>query len=181
MSRKLDDYLKVVNRNIAEYHYFKANIFGHTLKWEGGGKLHKVTDDPGGWTVWGIAYNRNKEVFHDLVDFKDTTYDEAAAIAFVRYYMAIRANEVPAAIRLFYFDTAYNMGPIRAIKILQKCAGVKPDGVFGPVTLSKVGGVTKDCLYRERANRYNWLVKQNYKMAKFLKGWMNRINDLIKK
>ena len=32
-------------------------MYKKTLKWEGGGKLHNIKGDTGGWTIWGIAYN----------------------------------------------------------------------------------------------------------------------------
>lgn len=177
---RVEEYVKVANRHPVEFNMFKDLIFKKTLKWEGGGKLHKVSGDSGGWTIWGIAYNHNKKLFRNLADFKDTTYDEAAAIAFVKYYMAIRANDIPFEIKQFYFDTAYNMGPKRAIKLLQKCAGVKQDGLFGPMTLRAAQKVTIDCLYNARKGFYHYLVKRNRDLKKFLKGWMNRINDLIR-
>ena len=80
-----------------EFEYFKENIFNRTLVWEGvknpkaGGNLHNVAGDSGGWTLWGIAYNHNKEMFKNFDDFRDTTYEEAAAIAYVKYYRAISA------------------------------------------------------------------------------------------
>jgi lysozyme family protein len=33
-----------------------------------------------------------------------------------------------------YFDIAYNMGNMRAIKLMQGCAGVPQDGLIGPMT-----------------------------------------------
>lgn len=169
-----------------EFENFKKNIFVHTLKWEGvadinkGGNLHNVAGDTGGYTLWGIAYNHGKDMFDNFDDFKDTTYDEAAAIAFIRYYRAIQAFVLPASAQLMYFDMAYNMGSMRAIKIMQKCAGVGADGVIGPVTREKMKFVTEDCLYQERTKFYNQLVVANRKMGKFLKGWLNRTVAIFK-
>jgi hypothetical protein len=47
-----------------------------------GGQLHNVAGDTGGWTLWGIAYNHNSGILFD--DFKDTTYEEAAALAYTK-------------------------------------------------------------------------------------------------
>ena len=177
---KLEDYIDIANKNYTEFVSFKNEIFNHTLRWEGGGKLHNVPGDSGGWTIWGIAYNHNSGLFKDLADFKDTTYTEAAAVAFAKYYLPIKADEAPDDIKLMYFDMAYNMGTNRAKKILQKCAGVKQDGIVGPKTISAMKLVSKECLYCEREGFYNRLVMRNNKMKKFIKGWMNRLKDIHK-
>lgn len=186
---KVADYLRLAKANPTvekEFEVFKEHFFGKTLIWEGvknpkaGGSLHNVPGDTGGWTLWGIAYNSNAGIFKNFDDFKDTTYEEAAAIAYTKYYRAISAFILPFESRLMYFDTAYNMGPLRAIKIMQKCAGIPADGVIGPATREKMQYVTEDCLYKERNNTYNQLVKANYKLSKFLKGWLNRSTAIFK-
>lgn len=169
-----------------EFEVFKEHFFNKTLVWEGvpnpktGGNLHNVAGDSGGYTLWGIAYNSNSQIFKNFADFKDTTYEEAAAIAYTKYYRAISAFILPFEARLMYFDTAYNMGNMRAIKIMQKCAGVPQDGLIGPATREKMQYVTEDCLYAERNSAYNRLVMANIKLKKFLKGWLNR-SSAIKK
>jgi len=179
----VQDYLRLAKANPTvekEFEIFKEHFFNKTLKWEGvpnpktGGNLHNVAGDSGGWTLWGIAYNSNSEMFKNFDDFKDTTYEEAAAIAYTKYYRAISAFILPFQSRLMYFDTAYNMGNVRAIKIMQKCAGVPQDGLIGPATREKMLYVTEECLYNERNSAYNQLVKANYKLGKFIKGWLNR-------
>lgn len=163
-----------------QFQWFKENIFKHTLRWEGGSKLHKVSGDSGGWTIYGIAFNKNKGLFKDLADFKDTTYDEAAAVAFIKYYLSAGADKVPESAALMYFDIAYNMGVSRAIKIAQKCVGATPDGIIGPITKSKLCLVDEECLYEERVKFYNYLIRKKRQLAKFFKGWMNRTNDIFK-
>ena len=179
----VQDYVRLATANptvTKEFEYFKEYVFNRTLIWEGvpnpkaGGNLHNVAGDSGGWTLWGIAYNSNKGLFKNFDDFKDTTYEEAAAIAYTKYYRAINAFILPLECRLMYFDTAYNMGNIRAIKIMQGCAGVPQDGIIGPATREKMQYVTEECLYNARNTAYNRLVKANVKLGKFLKGWLNR-------
>jgi lysozyme family protein len=185
----IKDYIRLSKANATvakEFEFFKSRIFNHTLKWEGvfdikkGGALHNVAGDSGGWTLWGIAYNFNKEIFIDLEDFKDTTYEEAAAIAYIKYYRAIQAFILPEEARLMYFDTAYNMGNNRAIKIMQTCAGVEDDGIIGPVTREKMLNVSEECLYQKRNTAYNNLVRVNRKLGKFIKGWLNRSSAIFK-
>lgn len=191
MANKLtiEDYLRLAKANPTvekEFQYFKEYIFNRTLVWEGvknpkaGGSLHNVAGDSGGWTLWGIAYNHNKEMFKNFDDFKDTTYEEAAALAYTKYYRAINAFILPLEARLMYFDTAYNMGNARAIKIMQGCAKVPQDGIIGPATREKMLHVTEECLYLARNTTYNNLVKANIKLGKFLKGWLNRSIAIFK-
>ena len=169
-----------------EFQRFKESIFNKTLIWEGvtnikkGGQLHNVAGDSGGWTLWGIAYNANSEMFKNFDDFKDTTYEEAAALAYTKYYRAISAFILPIDARLMYFDIAYNMGNMRAVKLMQKCAGVEADGLIGPGTREKMQFVTEECLYNARNTTYNNLVRVNVKLGKFLKGWLNRSIAIFK-
>ena len=185
----INDYLRLAKANTTverEFEQFKKNIFLHTLKWEGvknisnGGHLHNVKNDDGGYTLWGIAFNKNRDLFDNFDDFKDTTYEEAAAIAYIKYYRAIGAFILPESARLMYFDIAYNMGNIRAIKIMQSCAGVTQDGLIGPVTREKMLHITEECLYTKRNSTYNQLVRANIKLSKFLKGWLNRSLSIFK-
>lgn len=179
---KVQEYLEVANNfvNKRKFEYFKQVVFPHTLRWEGGGKLHNIAGDSGGWTIWGIAYNYNAKTFKDLADFKDTTYDEAAAVAFIKYYLAVRADIVRDDLKIIYFDTAYNMGVSRAAKIMQKCCNVTVDGRIGPMTISRMKEVTEECLYEGRKGWYNLIVKNNQALSKFMKGWMNRLTDIYK-
>lgn len=185
----ISDYVRLAKANPTverEFEQFKKNIFIHTLKWEGvtniskGGNLHNVAGDSGGYTLWGIAFNNNNDVFKNFDDFKDTTYEEAASIAYIKYYRAIGAFILPESARLMYFDIAYNMGNMRAIKIMQSCAGVNPDGLIGPVTREKMLHITEEFLYTKRNSTYNQLVRANVKLNKFLKGWLNRSLSIFK-
>jgi lysozyme family protein len=191
MANKLTmaDYLRLAKANPTvekEFDYFKEFIFNRTLVWEGvtnpkaGGRLHNVAGDSGGWTLWGIAYNHNTESFKNFDDFKDTTYEEAAAMAYTKYYRAINAFILPLEARLMYFDIAYNMGNSRAIKLMQGCAKVPQDGIIGPATREKMQYVTEECLYNARNTTYNNLVRANKVLAKFLKGWLNRSTAIFK-
>lgn len=157
-----------------DFELFHGIIFPFVMKWEGGGKLHKVKGDRGGWTIWGIAYNFNKHLFSGFEDFRDTTREEASYIAFTKYYLAARADKVPHECKLYYFDMAYNMGVSRAVKTLQKAVGVKADGIIGRITLSRFGALKEADLKRIRESRYYWLATKYYRLKKFLKGWLNR-------
>ena len=185
----IEDYVRLAKINPTvekEFELFKENVFNKTLIWEGvkdirkGGQLHNVEGDTGGWTLWGIAYNSNSGMFKNFDDFKDTTYEEAAALAYTKYYRAVSAFILPIESRLMYFDIAYNMGNMRAIKLMQGCAGVPQDGLIGPMTREKMQFVTEECLYNARNTTYNSIVRANIKMGKFIKGWLNRSLAIFK-
>lgn len=160
--------------------FFKDNIYKHTLVWEGGGKLHNVVSDSGGWTVYGISYNNNRQHFNSLEDFKKMSYEKACELAYNEYYLPIKANLVPNEAKLMYFDIGFNAGNSRAIKLMQRCIGVADDGKIGPITESKMNGVTSQCLYEKRKAFYNSLVANKPSLGKFMKGWMNRTEAIYK-
>lgn len=177
--KNLSTYLNNRNDYPKEFEQFKK-MFKHTLEWEGGSKLHKVPGDSGGWTKYGIAYNKNKHLFDSLDDFFDTTYEEAALIAFSEYYLPIKTYLLPIESQLMYFDMAYNMGNHRAIRYMQRCAGVKDDGIIGKITMSKMHLVKEECLYNQRNNWYYYLARTTTWAKKFLRGWLNRSKSIFK-
>lgn len=176
--RNLSLYIRNRDKYPSEYQAFKE-MFKHTLDWEGGNELHKVDGDSGGWTKYGIAYNKNSHLFSSLEDFFDTTYDEAVLIAFTEYFLAIKAHLVPKEAQLMYFDMAYNLGANRAIKYMQLCAGVKDDGIIGKITVSRMHNVTEECLYQQRNDWYNYLARTKSWAKKFIKGWLNRSKGIL--
>lgn len=112
----------------------------HVLKSEGGFSDHP--NDPGGATMKGVtldtyrSYKRNQHLTPE--DLKKITDAELHDIYKKRYWDACRSDELISGIDYCVFDTAVNSGPGRAIKLLQSCVGVNPDGAIGPVTLSAV-------------------------------------------
>lgn len=154
-------------------------IYKHTLKWEGGDKLHNVSGDAGGWTKYGVAYNKNKSKFKSLYEFKAMDYNKASEIAYNNYYKPLQIGYVNKSAQAMYFDIAFNMGVGTAIKMAQRALGITDDGIIGKVTLSRLGSLDKTKLYNERMKRYNSIVKNNPSQAKFLKGWTNRANYFL--
>lgn len=177
--KNISTYLNNRNDYPEEFKNFK-DMFKHTLEWEGGSKLHKIKGDSGGWTKYGIAYNKNEHLFESLEDFFDTTYDEAVLVAFSEYYLPIKTYLLPLEAQLMYFDMAYNLGTHRAIRYMQRCAGVKDDGIIGPITTSKMHLVREECLYNKRNNWYYYLARTKTWAKKFIKGWLNRSKSILK-
>src|ERR1700746_4163070 len=108
------------------------------LRWEGG-----FGDDPDahrGRNNKGVKQN----VYHawradqglPQQDVRQINNQEVAAIYYERYWLPAKCDVLLSKLDLAAFDTAVNMGPNRAIKILQEAVGSPADGVFGPATKS---------------------------------------------
>jgi lysozyme family protein len=175
----MQKYIDITKKHETEFRFFLKDVFPHTMKWEGGGKLHNVAGDSGGWTIWGVAWNYNKEHFKSFDEFKNMKIGQAAAYAFVNYYLPLSPENLKSNVKLLAFDIAYNMGIRKAVQYLQACAGVTVDGQLGPKTKAALDKVTVDCLQNKRVAYYNALNKQS-RYKKFYKGWMNRANDIYK-
>ena len=68
------------------------------------------------------------------------------------------------------------------IKIPQRVLGVKADGIVGPKTLAAVNGRPQEFareLAKERLAYLNRIVKSDSTQKKYIKGWTNRVNDLL--
>lgn len=172
-------FINKANEHKTEFARFKKDIFPVAMLWEGGGKLHDVSGDSGGQTIWGIAYNKNKQHFTSLADHARTTEEEAAAFAFVEYYLPLHPAFLPCNTKLYAFDIAYNMGVGRAKTFIQIAVGVKADGIIGPQTQAKMAGLKVEALHKIRVDFYHAIGKGS--QAKFLKGWLNRANDVYKR
>jgi lysozyme family protein len=162
--------------------YERALAF--VLKWEGG--FVDDPDDPGGRTNKGVtqatydAHRKDKGL--DKADVKDIKDDEVGDIYFNRYWRASHAHELPEKLAIAHLDAAVNLGVGRATKMLQEALGVEADGKFGPKTKEATAKADADAVlgkYLEARRKYYESIATGNK-KKFLKGWLNRVNDLEK-
>lgn len=161
-----------------------------TMKFEGGGKLHTVSGDPGGTTKWGIAQRYNPGV-----DVASLTEAQAQEIAKREYWDKCRCDDLPYPIDILVWDAAFNMGVARAGKFLQMTLNafgshLKVDGAIGPKTLERVDVEYRDSLDDNRSaiplhfmlhrlRFYNRRISEAPSQKKFIAGWMNRVFDLL--
>lgn len=155
-------------------------IYKHTLKWEGGDKLHNVAGDSGGWTKFGIAYNYNKQHFKSLEEFKNMGYNKACEIAYEHYCKPLFLELVNKESQAMLFDIAFNMGVKRAIILAQRALNLVDDGILGKNTKASLKTLNKVKLNEQRVKYYNSIVKNNPSQNKFLKGWSNRSDYFLK-
>lgn len=146
MKTTIFDYLRLAKATPTverEFEVFKELVFNHILLWEDG-----TPHEPGA-EIKGIIYDARKHRFTKFDNYNNIGYEEAAAIAYTKYYRAINGFILPFESRALYLDMAINLGPLQAIRRMQICAGVEDDGIIGPVTREKMQYVTPDCLVRE--------------------------------
>ena len=130
--------------------------------------------DPGRETMWGVTA-RVARAHGYAGAMKDLPRDTAKEIAHGAYWMVAHCDDLPDAIRFDVFDAAYNEGDHEAIVMVQRMAGVKADGVFGPSTAAAVAALDPERARRvfnsERLRFYTALPGWAHDGA----GWANRI------
>ncbi len=153
------------------------------LRWEGG--FVNDPNDHGGRTMKGVtqmvydAWRASQgKPAADVAKILDA---EVAAIYSDNYWKKALCHIVQSHIDLALFDTAVNMGPNRAVKILQQAVGVAPDGQFGRATQQACDAchppdaVARYCSIREALYRR---FAEAPGQDRFLAGWLNRLNAL---
>ena len=150
--------------------------FTTLLKHEGGFSDHAA--DPGGKTRFGITEAVAREAGY-RGDMRELPLDLAKRIYKDRYWDAVRAEELPEAIRYAVFDAAVNSGPRQAILWLQRAVGVKDDGIIGPKTLAAVHAADPERLLRRFLSQRLRFMTNLPNWSSFSRGWARRIADLM--
>lgn len=163
------------------------SIICRVIAREGGFVDHPA--DRGGPTNMGItqatlAHWRGKPVTAQEV--KDLGRDEAVALYRRNYWSGpgldtLGLNEIAADM---VFDTAVHHGPRTAIRLLQRAAGVKDDGLIGPITRRAVA----DAPARQMAARFiakraevlGRIISRKHSQAAFAHGWFRRLGAFIR-
>lgn len=160
------------------------------LKWEGGFVNHP--NDPGGATNKGVTiavwkaqgYDKDGDGDIDVADLKLITEADAIMIMKKNYWDRWKADQIKnQAIANTLVDWVWGSGAW-GIKIPQRILGVKDDGVVGIKTLEAINKQNPnkflEKLYLARFNFLDGIVASNPSQKRFIKGWKNRMNDLIK-
>lgn len=132
-------------------------------------------DDAGGETKYGISKRS-----YPYENIATLTTEQARKIYKKDFWDRGVCEELPEEIRYIHFDTCVNCGIRQATKLLQRAAGIKDDGFFGPQTLTASKNVTIERYAAERILFYKDLVKQRPSNQKFLNGWINRVERITK-
>ena len=135
-------------------------------------------DDLGGETKYGITKRR----YPDL-DIKALTPQEATDIYYRDFFKPLNLELIEDdLLALHIFDMAINAGKKRAVKLLQACLnGIAQDGVIGhwTATLVHSASLNVDMVDIYKAKRYEYYYKVSLlrRNAKFLKGWIRRVEN----
>jgi len=155
------------------------------LKWEGS----KFTNDPhdhGGATRYGVIQTTydtfRKGQGLEVRSVEVITMDEVGAIYQRDYWNKVKGDDLGEPLDLVAFDTAVNMGVGRSARFLQQSLGVSVDGAIGSQTLRALAGADRAATVSRfldlREQFVRAIVARDATQERFLKGWLNRLNDL---
>ena len=157
------------------------------MKWEGGFTNNPL--DPGGPTNFGIIQSRydqyRKAVGQPRRSVKDITVAEYTAIYDQYYWEPVRAKWLDGTLGLALFDTAVNMGVGGALRRLQISLEVPLTGTWTQAISDHIHesdqlDIALNICKLRIAKRYE-RIRERPDQKVFLKGWLNRDNDLLKK
>lgn len=134
-------------------------------------------DDPGGETKYGVSKNANPDL-----DIYNLDWDQAKTVYFEKYWLRGSCDQLSPRVAILHFDGCVNHGVSAASKFLQRAVGVTPDGVIGKYTLAAANASDPidlcNSICDQRAQRYKNIVSNDSSQAKYLKGWLRRINEM---
>ena len=171
--------------------FARAQAF--VAKWEGGFVNHP--NDPGGATNYGISLRFLKQQGLlegdidgdggiDIDDIRALTPETAAGILKRHFWDPLKLDRLPGDLALVVYDTAVNMGPGTAKRLVQQALGVEVDGVWGPKTWAALNRCNArqvgTAVIRLRNGSYTAIVANNPRLEAFHRGWMRRLAALEK-
>ena len=152
-------------------------------KWEGG--YANDPSDKGGCTMMGVTIKVFQKWFgkeKTCEDLKNISEDEWLAIFKKDYWNPWKADKIEnQSIAQLCVDMGWGSGVKTAIKKVQECLGCKADGVVGPITLGLLNAPDTATTFRKLwSMRYIWFhqIAKKGNNQKFLRGWLNRLNDI---
>ena len=133
-----------------------------------GGYTNDVVD-PGGETRWGISKKSYPEI-----DIKSLTKEEALLIYEKDYWLKIGADKMEKQLAIVCFDSAVNCGVGRTRSWLVELEKEKERNP------QRNSSWAARWMIQRRTQYYLDLVKKKPALNKYIKGWLNRVNDLSK-
>ena len=146
------------------------------LKSEGGFVNHP--SDPGGMTNLGVTRNVWREWVNrdvDEAEMRSLTPELVTPLYKARYWDACKCDDLPRGVDYAVFDSAVNMGPGRAAKLLQAALGVTADGSIGRATIAAATAADPVELLEAFSLGKEEFYKSLPTFATFGKGWLNRV------
>ena len=176
-----------------------------TAKWEGGESDHP--DDGGGLTKYGVSLKflgglsgtqSNRDVLERMgirlpitrQVIYDLTRDQAASLFRWQFWDKLRLSLIPLRPAVVLYDAAVNSGPAQSVKLAQRgynrCVAygqpLVVDGIMGPATRAAMQLADTDkaltAMLDAREAFFQTIVANNPSQQVFLRGWINRVDDL---
>ena len=157
------------------------------FKWEGG--WADVKEDKGGKTNMGVTlvtwkscgYDKNGDGLIDSEDLKIINKQDVIDLLKKHYWDRWQADSIHSqSLANILVDWVWASGKW-GIVIPQRIMNVEPDGIVGKVTLATLNSVNPQVFFQlikeERIKFCQDICKKDPSQQKFLKGWINRIND----
>jgi lysozyme family protein len=147
--------------------------------------------DPGGATKYGVSLRFLKSLGDlgfdldgdgdvDIEDIRKLTIDDAKKVYWERFYKPLGLDSLKSEkLALQVFDHSVNAGVKSAVMLLQQVCGSKKDGIMGPKTIAAANTFVDNISLRYMDARKEWyldLVENKPRFAKFIAGWIKRVN-----
>ena len=149
------------------------------LKSEGGFVNNPA--DPGGMTNLGVTKTVWEEWVGHPVDEKamrELTPETVAPMYKAKYWMACYAPQLKTGVDYCLFDAAVNMGPGRAVKLLQEAISCVPDGMIGPRTMQLLDQKKAEDIVEAFSQRKISFYEGLKTFPVFGKGWLKRVEEV---
>jgi len=155
-------------------------------KWEG--KFVNDPADKGGATNMGITIGTWKQIGHDKdgdgdIDVQDIQlldYNDFCAVLKRYWNRWVADSIINQSVADILVDWVWSSGSW-GIKLPQRILGLKEDGIVGVVTLKAINSANQkelfEKIFKAREEFYRKIVKRDPSQQKFIKGWLNRLND----
>lgn len=145
-----------------------------------------TNDDPvdrGGLTKWGIS-----EKQYPKLDIANLSLETAKHIYYNDYWRKNKCGLMPPDLATVLFDSSVNCGQPSGSKWLQMSSNklgstLLVDGIIGDLTMFEVRKYSSnrllDLIIAERLKRYVWLLDEYPEQKKYIKGWIDRVSNLL--
>lgn len=151
-------------------------------KLEGGFVDHPA--DKGGATNMGVTLKTFREHYgKDMCaeDLRRMSEEQWRHIMKSGYWDWCRCDEIKSqSVADIIADWCVNSG-LAGIRRVQEIAGVRPDGIVGPVTVNAINAHSPEDLFNRikdaRKQFYVNIVRRDPSQKVFMNGWMNRIES----
>lgn len=159
------------------------NLYAPKLRKLEGGFVNDPSDK-GGATMAGITLNTYRRYYGEsktVNDLKNISNAEWNHIMKTGYWDVAKADGIRnQSIAEIFVDWVVNSG-ISGIRAFQRTQGLKADGIVGPRTLEILNSPNEEVIFNRiksaRESYYRKLAMVDPTQYKFLRGWLNRLNN----